>query len=427
MLLLLVLMMTAAMIGWARYFFILLLSLPSPCLAADGLRGKVMCGYQGWFRTPGDGTNNGWHHYAPGKIFAPGQCHIDLWPDVRELPVAERFATPFRHPDGSVAEVFSSARPAAVALHFQWMKQHGIDGIFLQRFAATTRDERFRRPQDGILDACRKAAADTGRSWVPMYDLSGVTRDAAQTVITDWKRLEAQFRLTDAAENPALLRHRGKPLVALWGCGFDDRPAMLDEWRAMITYFRKDADCAVMLGVPAWWRTLERDAITDPALHEVLRMADVISPWNVGRYGTPDEAARHAARVTSGDVAWCQDRGIDYLPVAFPGFSWRNLSASRGRDAPLDAIPRRGGAFLWEQFRSFRKAGAEACYVAMFDELDEGTAIFKIRQDPPAGASSFVAEPGVPGDRYLKLTGQGARLFRGDLPADAPLPPVEGH
>lgn len=392
---------------------LLCLSLLTFSAAADGLAGKVMCGYQGWFRVPGDGANNGWHHYAPGKVFEPGQCHIDLWPDVRELPVAERFPTPFRHPDGSVAEVFSSTRPAVIALHFQWMRDYGIDGIFLQRFAGTTRDERFRKPQDGILDACRRSAKDTGRTWALMYDLSGLTKEAAQTVITDWKRLEAQFRLTSAAENPAYLRHRGKPLIALWGCGFNDRPAMLDEWRALLTFFKKEAGCSVMLGVPAYWRTQDRDAISDGDFHALIAEADVISPWNVGRYGTPEEAARHAEKVTAPDIAWCRERKLDYLPVAFPGFSWHNLSASRGREQKVDAIPRLGGKFLWSQAAAFHKAGAEALYVAMFDELDEGTAIFKVRQDPPVGKSLFVSEPGVPEDHYLWLTGRAGELFSG--------------
>src|SRR4051812_13988606 len=42
------------------------------------LTGKVMCGYQGWFTTPGDGSGKGWSHYASRGKFAPGSCCIDL-------------------------------------------------------------------------------------------------------------------------------------------------------------------------------------------------------------------------------------------------------------------------------------------------------------------------------------------------------------
>jgi len=392
----------------------------------EGLEGKVMCGYQGWFRVPDDGSGNGWHHYGPGRTFEPGKCNIDLWPDVRELPAADRFPTPFKHPDGSVAEVFSSVRPATVALHFKWMRDYGIDGIFLQRFVVQTRDERWRKPLDGVLDACRKSAQKTGRSWVLMYDLSGQRSGAAAAVIADWKRLQEQFHLTDAVANPAYLRHRGKPLVSLWGLGFNDRPPMLDDWRELIRFFKSEAGCTLMLGVPAFWRTLDRDTITDPELHKLIAEADVVSPWNVGRYDSPEAAVRHAQKITTADIAWCRERKLDYLPVAFPGFSWHNLSASRGREQKLDAIPRRGGEFLWSQCREFHKSGAKALYVAMFDELDEGTAIFKVRNDPPVGASPFVTEPGLPGDHYLWLTGMAGKLLRGKINAEEEKLPVRG-
>ncbi len=111
------------------------------------------------------------------------------------------------------------------------------------------------------------------------------------------------------------------------------------------------------------------------------------------------------------------------MPVIFPGFSWHNLSVSRGKNDPVNAIPRQGGEFFWSQVLGFHKAGATALYVAMFDELDEGTAIMKIRQDPPAGKSLFVSEPDVAGDHYLWLTGQAGDVFRGKLRPEGTAPP----
>ena len=31
---------------------------------ATSLRGKVLCGYQGWFRCPGDPARLGWRHWS---------------------------------------------------------------------------------------------------------------------------------------------------------------------------------------------------------------------------------------------------------------------------------------------------------------------------------------------------------------------------
>ena len=55
-------------------------------------------------------------------------------------------------------------------------------------------------------------------------------------------------------------------------------------------------------------------------------------------------------------------------------------------------------------------------YQAMFDEVDEGTAIFKCTNDPPVGASTFLNYEGLPSDHYLRVVGAATRLLRGDLP-----------
>lgn len=52
-------------------------------------------------------------------------------------------------------------------------------------------------------------------------------------------------------------------------------------------------------------------------------------------------------------------------------------------------------------------------YVAMFDEVDEGTAIFKCTNQTPVGDGVlFLGYEGVPPDHYLKLTGKGGEFIR---------------
>src|SRR5579884_3956642 len=77
-----------------------------PGVDTQTLAGKVMCGYQGWFVCEGDGAGRDWFHWSGRNGFQPGSCKIDLWPDVSELDADERYVTPFKHADGTPAEVF---------------------------------------------------------------------------------------------------------------------------------------------------------------------------------------------------------------------------------------------------------------------------------------------------------------------------------
>jgi hypothetical protein len=396
----------------------------STAVDPSSLTGKVMCGYQGWFNGEGDGANRGYNHWAPGgRRPGPGQVNVDLWPDLTEYGANERFPTDFVHADGRRAEVFSSYLRPTVLRHFQWMRDHAIDGVFVQRFINSLRNANSLRHNDAVLGHCREAARVHGRAYALMYDLSGLAPGQSEVLIADWRRLARETALTRDA---AYLHHRGKPLLALWGCGFLDdstRPS-LDDWRKILAFLKDDPEAgglAIMLGVPSFWRTLTRDAVPDPALHDILQLADVISPWSAGRYRTPTEAASHAATVLQPDLLWCRERGIDFLPVAFPGFSWSNL---KGAGAVLDQIPRLQGRFFWSQIAAARLTGADMLYVAMFDEVDEATAIFKCTNQPPVGAGvNFLTYEGLPTDHYLRLTGLSAQVIRGDLAVTLEPPP----
>jgi hypothetical protein len=231
------------------------------------------------------------------------------------------------------------------------------------------------------------------------------------------------MRLGRDAKDVAYLRHGGRPVVAVWGVGFNDgRRYTLAECEQLVDFLKHDKDYGgntVVLGVPTGWRTLDADSVNDPALHPILRKGDVISPWTVGRYRSPDGVADHSRRRWREDLAWCGKEKKDYLPVVFPGFSWHN---QRPR-APLNEIPRLKGRFLWKQYLEAKASGATMIYQAMFDEMDEGTAIFKCTNDPPVGASRFVTFEGLPSDHYLWLTGTGGRLLRGEIKATDEPPP----
>ena len=385
------------------------------------MTGKVLCGYQGWHTAEGDGCDRGWHHWQGRNGFKPGSTNVDLWPDVAELSPEERYATPFKTADGKTAEVYSAFNAKTVLRHFKWMQDYGIDGVFVQRFGGEVFNTPGLRQYNTVLDHCREGANQYGRTYAVMYDLSGMRAGQMGKLMDDWKLLIDKMEIT---KDPAYLHHHGKPVVAVWGFGFNDgRKYTLKEGLELVDFLKskEGGGCTVMLGVPAHWRTLERDAINDKTLLELIGTADIVSPWTVGRYGTPEQAASHAKMTMTPDLAWCEENGKEYLPVVFPGFSWHNQNPR----FPVNSIPRLGGKFLWSQFVAAKKAGATMVYQAMFDEVDEGTAIYKCTNNVPVGESKFVTYEGLPSDYYLKLVGVASKMVRGDLPLTDEMPPLD--
>jgi hypothetical protein len=381
----------------------------------------VMCGYQGWFSCQGDPSNMGWVHYPHDGTLRPGAINIDFWPDITEYE--KQYVAPnFKYADGSQAYLFSSADYSSVDLHFKWMKDYGIDGVFVQRFVSQTVGGAAKSRVNMVLEHCLKAAKKYGRAVAVMYDGSAGSEQDYERITSDWNELVELYKLYDPVENPTFLRHNGKPVFSLWGYGFTSRgfdPQIFDRICENIRG-AEQKKVSIMLGVPYNWRTLSGDCVDDERFHESLKKwVDIIMPWGVGRYRNNNASETVTANVTA-DLQWCKANKIDYVPVAYPGFSWANM---KGGDNQYDATPREGGDFFWNQVVASKQAynqvkpKAQMLYVAMFDELDEGTCIFKCETDdhlPLNGVGRFVGYENERGsDHYLWLAGKASELFHG--------------
>ena len=371
----------------------------------NSYKGLVMAGYQGWFNTPGDGSGRGWHHYNGRNGFRPGSCSVDLWPEVSEYK--KLYKTEFSFADGKPAYVFSSHDESTVDVHFKWMQEYGLDGVFMQRFITEIRNESGLKHFNKVLNSAMKFANKYERAICVMYDLSGMQPGEEQLLLKDIAEIAERYSLKDHAKNPSYLYHNGKPLVTVWGVGFNDNRRYGLKEAAHIIDGLKSQGFSVMLGVPTQWRTLNGDTESDPRLHELIRKCDIMMPWFVGRYN--ETTYPKYQKLVEEDIQWAKKNQVDYAPLVFPGFSWGNL---KGKDHN-SFIPRNKGSFLWTQLMGAIRAGAEMIYVAMFDEIDEGTAIFKCAKKVPVGKSTFVPlEEGVESDHYLKLVGEAAKILR---------------
>ena len=382
-------------------------------------KGLIMAGYQGWFHVPQSGTI-----YPDDKAI-----RIDMWPDVSEYE--KTYPTGLKLADGSTARFFNSSDQNTVDVHFKWMREYGLDGVFMQRFFGTTRTEESRRVPTTILRHALNAASVNNRAIAVMYDLSGLrgTGEDCSAIIEDWKYLVDQVKVTNQSGRKTYLHHNGKPVVTIWGIGFPDRPYNIRSigLDRMIDFFKNDpvyGGCTVMLGIPTYWRDLNADCINDPYLHEVIKMADIIMPWMVQRFSSLLHFEMNRYRdVILEDIKWCREAGIDYAPCVCPGFSWYNLSKSGQDPKPIGSIPRQGGRFYWQQMSTAINAGAEMIYVAMFDEVNEGTAIFKCSDNPPVSENAkFIDMDGKPSDHYLWLTGEAAKMLRREVPLSFTMP-----
>ena len=382
-------------------------------------KGLAMAGYQGWFKMPEKG------------IMYPDETkiRIDMWPDVSEYE--KTYPTGLKLADGSTAKFFYSGDQSTIDTHFRWMQEYGLDGVFMQRFFGAARSRN--RHNVTVFKHAFEAASKYERAIAVMYDLSGLrsSGEDCSALIEDWKFLVDSLGVTNQKGEKTYLHHRGKPLVAIWGVGFPDRTYNIRNigLQRFIDFLKNDpvyGGCSIMMGVPTFWRDLNADCNPDPYLHELIRQIDIVLPWMVQRFSPllHNDMDRYRDVILD-DITWCKANGIDYVPCVTPGFSWHNLSRQSAKlePKPVNSIPRLGGKFYWQQISTAIVSGADMIYIAMFDEVNEGTAIFKVSDNPPVSdVAKFVDNDGLPSDHYLWLTGEAARMLRKEKPLSLSLP-----
>lgn len=378
---------------------------------SGSLVGKVICGYQGWFRAPGDPVGAGWIHWSRDRSrIAPETLTFEMWPDMSEYSAEEQYpAEGFTYPDGKPAALFSSANRKTVDRHFDWMRKYGIDGVLVQRFLGGLDGAQGSVEASRVLSYVRSAANRTGRVFAVEYDMSGTPPERAIEIMQkDWKFLVDTMKIT---EDPRYLKQNGKPVVTIFGF-YKDR--FSGEWanRIIDAFHGKDRYGAFLIGGCQWWWRGEKD----PDWAKAFRRLDGIKPWNIGNWGTYNGVPGARTDYWAADLAEAKRAGMLYLPTVYPGFAWNNLQR---KPAGTPGVPRLGGQFLKSQFETVVKDGISQAFVAMFDEVDEGTAIFKVTNAPPS-PGHFATFEGKPSDYYLKLTGEGTRLIHDSVNNNTP-------
>lgn len=378
----------------------------SAASAPGDVVGKVTVGYQGWFACPGDGAPiGGWWHWSRDRMQPPSPSNTTIvsWPDMRDYTHAYPTAYP-NLGSGGPASLFSSYDQQTVDTHFGWMRTYGIDTAALQRFNPFG-DEGPTR--DAMYQKVRASAEATGRKFYIMWDVSGWPNMQSE-IKTDWTT-----KISALAASSAYARQNGKPVVCIWGFGFNDENHTFSPAACLdVINWLKAQGCYVIGGVPTYWREGKNDSRA--GYLDVYHAFNAISPWMVGRTGDLDGLDWFYTNVNIADQADCNAHGIDYQPCVLPG--------------DLSAGARRHGDFYWRSVYNMVRVGAQGLYVSMFDEFNEGNQIAKTAAtaaDVPAGTGiRALDEDGThcDTDYYLRITTDAGKMLKGQIALTATRP-----
>ncbi len=363
--------------------------------------GKVLAGYQGWFRAPNDFYDTGWRHWGGFSTVEKSRASVDMWPYLDDYGPDQLYpAGDVVCKSGAPAKLFSSADPETVRQHFRWMRKYDIDGVYLQRFVKRTNSGYYGAPEF-VLNNVRQAAAQEGRVWAIEYDVSSLQdeKNPVEVITNDWRWLVDQAGILN---DPRYLHQDGKPVLFIWG--FSVRSFPVEQADAIVDYFTGQ-NLYLIGGVPGGWQKK-----TEWFAH--YRRYDQMLGW-MTRSSADLETQQ---KLLSG---W----GREILPHVWPGFSWCNL---KKLPPGTSYTPRNGGEFYWARLYNAIRCHPDHIFLGMFDEYDEGTAIMPMSDDhplPPAEYGQFINNEGRDPFWYLRLSGAAREILNGFRTLSSNLPP----
>jgi len=423
------------------------------------INNKAMTGYQGWHRCAGDGANQGWYHWSNDSTTPIlTNLHPDLWPDTTEYSVL--YQLPY-WTDVNLNSVYtySDVDLSTTLLHFQWMQQANIDGAWLQRFCMDLpgaipywiHDADY-GPLTQVMNNVIQASSSTGRVWAVNYDMIGGTgywtsSQLVNIIETDWKHLVD----TGVTSGPRYLHNGGKPVVNIWGF-FTDSGHVLNpaDAQTLVNFFHTTGtyQAYVAAGTLGWWASYPQNlggtgwqVVSGTSWLPVIESCDAVCPAECNNSVPDSYGVMHARTdIWQTDISVCQQHNLNWIPCLYAGFSWNHEAAlwNNGSYLPFSGtgsstLPRRGGQFLWEQIQVLKNLGVTQAYFTMFDEVDEGTAIYKCTNTPPCyfnngttgGVAQWVTYDGLPSGWYLQEINAGVQQLHGaTATAQIPYAPI---
>jgi hypothetical protein len=166
----------------------------------DSMTNLIICGYQGWFAYPGDGSPiDRWKHwFSEPQDPTVDNLTVEMYPSTDEYNEEDLMEANILMRDGSRAKFYSTTHPSVVRKHFEWMREYGISGVFHMRFMQDMDNRKTREWRTSVLRNVRVAAESTGRVFAVSYNIAGggIDDSILDHLKRDWMELVDNEQVT---------------------------------------------------------------------------------------------------------------------------------------------------------------------------------------------------------------------------------------